>query len=553
MVSEIILTLLFIGMLTFAFNIQLVKAEPYQLPTIIWSKTYGGGGYDCASSVVQTMDGGYALLGTTDSFGAGDSDVWLVKTDANGNIQWNKTYGGPARDLGSSIVQTTDGGLILACSTMSFGAGSWDIWLIKVDALGNMQWNKTFGGTDFDVVEGERTITQTSDGGYAIAGFTLSFGTDTLWLIKTDQNGNVQWSKTYGPWWGAESIVQTSDGGYAMGGFDEDDLLLVKTDSTGNMQWYTTYGGSNCDSARSLVQTVDGGYALAGQTCSFGAGNYDVWLVKTDANGNVQWSKTYGGESLEWGNSLVQTSDGGYAIACPLGDFWLIKTDCNGNMQWNMGSLEPGLGLGWSVIITVNGEYVVAGIAENDFWLTKLAGLRVLTAKVNIYPEELNLISRGRWITAYIELPESYDIANINVSTILLNNTVSAELSLSAIGDYDEDGIPDLMVKFNRSEIIAYILSKGVNYGNITLTLSGKLADGLPFEGNCIIKVSALAGDVNCDGKVDIYDIIQAASSYGSREEEPNWNPNANFAQPYDRIDIIDLVTIAANYGKTHL
>jgi len=133
-----------------------------------------------------------------------------------------------------------------------------------------------------------------------------------------------------------------------------------------------------------------------------------------------------------------------------------------------------------------------------------------------------------------------------------LNDTVSAELSPSAIGDYDEDGVPDLMVKFNRLEIIAYILSKGVNYGNVTLTLSGKLAHGLPFEGSCIIKVSALAGDVNCNGKVDICDVVQAVSSYGSKEDETDWNSNANFAPPWDRINIFDLVTIAYHYGETY-
>ena len=175
------------------------------------------------------------------------------------------------------------------------------------------------------------------------------------------------------------------------------------------------------------------------------------------------------------------------------------------------------------------------------------------TATIDIAPDTLNLKSKGKWITAYIELPEGYNISDINVSTILLNDTVSAELSPSAIGDYDNDSVPDLMVCFNRTEVIEYILAEAITFGNVTLTISGSLYDGIPFKGSFIIAVSDLAGDVNCDGKVDIYDIIQAASSYSSGEEEPNWNPNANFAPPWNEIDIIDLVTIAANYGKTHL
>ena len=174
------------------------------------------------------------------------------------------------------------------------------------------------------------------------------------------------------------------------------------------------------------------------------------------------------------------------------------------------------------------------------------------TATIDIAPDTLNLKSKGKWITAYIELPEGYNISDINVSTILLNDTVSAELSPSAIGDYDNDSVPDLMVCFNRTEVIEYILAEAITFGNVTLTISGSLYDGIPFKGSFIIAVSDLAGDVNCDGKVDIYDIIQAASSYSSGEEEPNWNPNANFAPPWNEIDIIDLVTIAANYGKTH-
>ena len=287
-----------------------------------WNKTYGGIRIDQALSLAQTADGGYVLAGFTYSFGAGRYDFWLVKTDAYGNIEWNKTYGGPDYDRAWSVIQTSDGGYAIAGYTESFGAGLNDFWLVKTDSAGNLEWNKTYGGTSRDVAN---ALVQTSDGGYAIAGYTESFGAGSydFWLVKTDAYGNAQWNKTYGgtndDW--ALSLVQTSDGGYAMAGSTYSfgagryDFWLVKTDSAGNLEWNKTYGGTNDDWALSLVQTSDGGYAIAGETWSFGAGDADFWLVRTDAAGNVHWNKTYGGPDFDAASSLVQTSDGGYAIA----------------------------------------------------------------------------------------------------------------------------------------------------------------------------------------------------------------------------------------------
>jgi parallel beta-helix repeat protein len=177
----------------------------------------------------------------------------------------------------------------------------------------------------------------------------------------------------------------------------------------------------------------------------------------------------------------------------------------------------------------------------------------VINATVDIQPQALNLRSKGKWITAYIELPESYDVSNINVSTIMLNNTIPIDLEAPVeIGDYDNDTILDLMVKFNRTQFVEYMVSQGITFGNVTLTLTGELYNGTIFEGNAVLRVSSLFGDVNCDGKVNIVDLIQLAASYGSKEGEPKWNPNANFAPPYNRIDLIDLVTIAVYYGRTY-
>jgi predicted secreted protein len=272
--------------------------------------TYGGTNDDRAYALVQTSDGGYALAGWTNSFGAGSYDFWLVKTDAAGTMQWNTTYGGTASDRAYALVQTTDGGYALAGNTQSFGAGWSDFWLVKTDASGNMMWNQTYGGTDWDYAY---ALVQTTDGGYALAGYTDSFGAggSNFWLVKTDTNGNMQWNMTYG---GTNddrvyALVQTSDGGYALAGWTNSfgaggsNFWLVKTDTNGNMQWNQTYGGTNNDQAYALVQTTDGGYALAGYTYSFGAGSYDFWLVETDASGNVGGVES----GLAWIDSSANT------------------------------------------------------------------------------------------------------------------------------------------------------------------------------------------------------------------------------------------------------
>jgi len=313
---------------------------------VIWAKTYGGTDYDIASSVQQTSDGGYIVAGYTTSFGAGNSDVFLIKTDADGNIIWAKTYGGTSSDYAFSVQQTSDGGYIVAGTTWSFGAGAEDLFLIKTDANGNVVWAKTYGGTLWDQAY---SVQQTSDGGYIVAGYTKSFGAgwSDIFLIKTDADGNIIWAKTYGgtgdDW--ASSVQQTYDGGYIVAGTtrsfgaDSSNVFLIKTDANGNIIWAKTYGGTDYDKALSVQQTSDGGYIVAGWTTSFGAGYADLFLLKMDANGNIMWAKTYGGTSSDYALSVQQTSDGGYIVAgytysfgAGYWDIFLIKTDANGNI-----------------------------------------------------------------------------------------------------------------------------------------------------------------------------------------------------------------------------
>jgi len=464
--SGIMVILLLTSTLIVAFNIQAaVSSEP---PATEWTRTYGGAndegggtGYE-GNSVVQTCDGGYAIAGYTSSFGAGNWDVYLVKTDWTGNMQWNKTYGGANDDYACSVVQTCDGGYAIAGATRSFGAGNWDSWLVKTDAVGNMQWNQTYGGTRGDSTY---SIVQTYDNGYVLAGGVDSFGAGSsdFWLIKTDANGNVMWNRTYG---GARdddafSVIQACDGGYALAGKttsfnagSDDDFWLVKTNSTGHEQWNKTYGGQDQEYAYSVVQTSDGGYALAGYTESFGAGLKDFWLVKTDSVGSMQWNGIYGDTNEDDANWVVQTEDEGYALTGATKSF--------------------GTG-GW------------------DFWLIKLAPVEI-PSTVDIDPDTLNLKSNGQWITAYIELPEEYSVSEIDVFSILLNGSIGVDPEAPmAIGDHDTDSVPDLMAKFERAAVIALLGTH--DYGedtgksvDVALVITGEAA-GMPFEGVDTIRV----------------------------------------------------------------
>jgi hypothetical protein len=328
-----------------------------------WVKIIDGGGNDEGHSVQQTSDGGFILLGWTESFDAREADVWLVKTDASGNIEWDRTFGRSDRDKGYSVQQTSDGGFILVGYTESFGAGWEDVWLIKTDADGNKLWEKTFGGSGWD---GGFSVQQTSDGGFIIAGATWSFGAGEgdVWLVKTDASGNIEWDRTFG---GSRSdlgfsVQQTSDGGFIIAGATwsfgagEGDVWLIKTDADGNMLWDRTFGGryrwwGYWDESYSVQQTSDGGYILVGST-----------LIRTDANGNKLWERNFSG------NSVQQTRDGGFILVG--GTEWfvghavlLIKTDADGNKLWERtfgGGLEN-YSVGLSVQQTSDGGYILLG------------------------------------------------------------------------------------------------------------------------------------------------------------------------------------------------
>jgi hypothetical protein len=255
----------------------------------MWEKTFGGNENDVARSVLQIEDNRYIITGCTYSYGAGGTDAWLIETDANGNKKWEKTYGGMEDDFAYSVLQTEDNGYIIVGKTSSYGEGKGDAWLIKTDANGNKIWEKTYGGTEED---GFARIKQIKDGIYIITGWTSSYGEgkNDIWLIKIDANGNKIWEKTYG---GSEddfpgSVIGIEDDNFIIAGCTtsygegKSDIWLIKTDENGNKMWEKTFGGAE-DECGGIQQTEDKGYIITGYT--YGAGSSDAWLVKLSSEG----------------------------------------------------------------------------------------------------------------------------------------------------------------------------------------------------------------------------------------------------------------------------
>lgn len=428
-------------LLAIAVSLTLVPARLTlaSAPPIQWQKTFGGSFYDVGHSVQQTTDGGYIIAGYTSSFGPGDPNVYLIKTDPNGDIHWQKTFGGSSRDEGGSVQQTTDGGYIISGLTQSFGAGNWDVYLIKTDPNGILQWQKTFGSINDEC---GLSVQQTTDGGYIIAGYTkyIASGDSNVYLIKTEPNGNSQWEKNF---YGIDnttghSVQQTSDGGYIITGYIHSynpvslNVYLLKTDPNGNGQWQKTFGGLYWENGFSVQQTSDGGYIIAGSTSSFGVGSSDVYLIKTDPNGNKKWQKTFGGSDYDTAYSVQQTTDGGYIIAGHAGaieaafggDVYLIKTDPNGNSQWQKTFGQSNYtDMAYSARQTLDGGYIIAGYTHSygagrsDVYLIKLCHDGTLSADFNcngtVYYEDLAILA-DEWLRPPVMLsadifPESGD------------------------------------------------------------------------------------------------------------------------------------------------
>jgi hypothetical protein len=408
-----------------------------QPPGIEWAKCYGGINTEDAASIIRTFDGGYAFTGSTNSNdgdvsgkhgGAVNQEVWMVKLNSNGTIQWQKCLGGTNDDSGQSILQTTDGGYAIGGITSSNDGditnfrGGTDYWVVRLNSEGGLLWQQCLGGTGSDVAY---SLIQTFDKGFAIAGYsgsvngdvTGNHGAGDVWVVKLDTLGNIEWQKCFGGsgFERAYSIIQTMDSGYAfagettssngdvgghLGGYD---AWVVKLNSAGVIEWQKCIGGTGDDGAYSLLQTSDG-YVIAGYTGSTDgdiSGNHgaaDAFVAKLTSAGSIAWLKCFGRHADDIANSIIKTSDGGYAFAGvtlsgPEGlyhggeDVWVVKLNATGEEQWEKFLGGSDFELGQSIANAGDGGYIICGqTTSNNFdvsgnhyngdaWVVKLAPL----------------------------------------------------------------------------------------------------------------------------------------------------------------------------------
>lgn len=339
-----------------------------------FARAYGGGDLDRACSVIRTSDGGVAVAGTTWSFDAGWGDLLVIKLNPSGNPDWARTYGGTDGDEASCMIQTQDGGFAMAGWTWSFGSGNTDLLVIRTDASGSPLWTRVLGGTGHDRAY---SVIQTSDAGFAVAGMTHSFGygwSDVL-VIKMDSSGAVEWAMTFGGTDGdeAQSIIQTSDGGFVVAGLSSsfstyynNDFFVLRLTSSGDLLWSMAIGGDGDDRAFSVAQAQDGGYLAAGETYSFGSGAGDFFVVKLSPSGSVSWAKAIGGTEPECAYSMIRSADGGYALAgntvsVPGNDVLIAKITPSGSLEWARRFDQGGAEFAYSVTQTVDSGYAIAG------------------------------------------------------------------------------------------------------------------------------------------------------------------------------------------------
>ncbi len=393
-----------------------------------WTRTYGGASGDNASSVIQTSDAGFLIAGTTNSFGAGSNDIWLVKLDSHGDTLWTHTYGGTDADRASSVIQTSDNGFLIVGDTRSFGAGNRDFWVVKTNSKGDTLWTHTYGGMEYDVA---RSAVEISGEGYILAGETTSFGVGffDIYLVKINYFGDTLWTHTYGGSGEerASSIISTSDECLLVGGYTthvflgDSDFWLIKMNSQGDTLWTRSYGGTKDEYAISIIPTSDEGFLAAGYTQTLGFSNLDFWLVKTDSQGDTLWTSTYGGPRMEIARSVIQTSDEGFLIVGETDSFspapgyfpdpWLVKINAQGDTLWTQTYGGRRSDKAYSVVQTFDQGFVFAGYTTSygagstDYWVVKtdyqgntdqtLLPLRdappqIIYHHMDIYPNPLN-------------------------------------------------------------------------------------------------------------------------------------------------------------------
>ena len=473
-----------------------------QAPSIQWEKSLGGTGGEQAYSIQQTSDGGYVVVGKSNSTNGnvtgnhGKYDYWVVKLDTVGSIQWQKSFGGSGDDIARSVQQTEDGGYIIAGETSSsdgdvtgrHGAKYSDYWVIKLNPTGGLQWQKCLGGVMSDVAN---SIQQIADGGYIVAGYSSSndgdvtgnHGSVDYWIVKINGGGTILWQKSLGGTSSdlANSIKQTTDGGYIVTGYTLstngdvsgrkggiDDCWIVKLDTIGNIEWQKCLGGTSYDEAYSVQQTTDGGYILAGLSSSNDSdvtghhgsvSTYDYWVVKLDTVGSIQWQKSLGGTDSDGAEQIQQTADQGYIVigwslstdgditahhGFSFDDYWVVKLDVLGNIEWQKSLGGTSTEYGHSIQQTSDNGYILAGFSNSndgdvtgnhggDYWIVKLCGSFTSDSVVSNPNNTSVILSVNTFVTVQIDTiandiittTDSMFVTNhIDTKTVIKDSTV---------------------------------------------------------------------------------------------------------------------------------
>ncbi len=396
---------------TFSLSCLILGLSYAQAPSVQWQKTYGGIGDDILFDAIQTSDGGYVMIGNTNSKDGdvttsfGNLDYLIIKVNSLGVIEWKKSYGGSGNEQPYSIIQTTDGGYIVGGysdskdGTVLENHGSADYWVLKLDVKGVIEWQKSYGGSDEDRLN---RMKQTSDGGYILSGLSRSndgdvtnnHGNYDAWIVKINSKGSIEWQKSIG---GSDAenpytIQQTSEGGYVFNGYtrsrDGDlkinkgdwDYMVVKINYAGTIEWQKTFGGSGVDASYCMQQTKDGGYIVGGRTesndgdVSSYKSSGDFWVLKLSSAGTIEWQKTYGGSGEETINYIQQTKEGGYILGGYTlsnngdvngnngnRDFWVVKINYAGTLEWQKCLGEAGEDVAYITKQTTDGGYISAG------------------------------------------------------------------------------------------------------------------------------------------------------------------------------------------------
>ena len=372
-------------------SISGLKDKPFTNSSV-WQETYGGSGFEYATCIVNTFDGGFAVTGVTNSYGFGNYDVCLLKLDHTGTLQWVKVLGGAKEDIGNCIIQTSDSGYAIAGSTLSYVTSYYeDMYIIKLNSAGELLWARTIGRGGSDIAS---TIKEMSDGSLIAAGYTvinspLEYG---LTIVKLDNNGTVVWSrmaKKLGNGLLDPSVIQTMDGGYGIASSIDSvmgagDICFLKLDNAGNLQWSWVIGGSNEEDSYSVCQTRDSGFAFAGFTNTFGAGYPDLYVVKVSKSARLEWTRTIGGDNDDYGFSILNNADGSFTVggesfSYSLGsmDMYIINLDQRGNYKWGRTTGGPDLEFIRSIVPASDGGYVAVGstysfgAGERDMFIVK--------------------------------------------------------------------------------------------------------------------------------------------------------------------------------------